>query len=76
MPDAVTTPTLADAAAALETAVSRLEDVAEALAHRAAEREEVPDIDPASDAAAAAMAEAARRLDGVIARLQTVLEVE
>lgn len=76
MPDAVAAPTLTDAATALETAVARLEDVAEALAHRAAEREEAPDTDPAAEAAAAAMAEAARRLDAVIARLQAVLEVE
>lgn len=73
MPDAAAAPTLADAAAALETAVSRLEDVAEALAHRAAERDEHA---PEGEAAAAAMAEAARRLDAVIARLQAVLEQE
>jgi division protein CdvB (Snf7/Vps24/ESCRT-III family) len=72
MPDAAAAPTLADAATALETAVSRLEDVAEALAHRAAERGEAPE----TDGAAAAMAEAARRLDAVIARLQGVLEQE
>ncbi len=71
MPDAAAAPTLADAASALETAVARLEDVAEALAHRAAEREA-----PETDHAAASMAEAARRLDAVIARLQGVLEQE
>lgn len=72
MPDAAAAPTLADAAAALETAVSRLEDVAEALAHQATERAETP----RDGHAAAAMAEAARRLDAVIARLQGVLEQE
>jgi hypothetical protein len=72
MPDAHAAPTLADAAAALEAAVSRLEDVAEALAHRAKEQA----ANPPDAEAAAAMAEAAQRLDAVIARLSAVLEQE
>lgn len=65
-------PSLAEAAAALESAVSRLEDVAEALAHRAGERA----ADPPGAEAAATMAEAAERLDAVIARLSAALEQE
>lgn len=72
MPDAASVPTLAEAASALEAAVSRLEDVAEALALRAEEQA----ANPPDAEAAATMAEAAQRLDAVIARLAAVLEQE
>lgn len=68
MPDDA--PTLEAACAMLETAVARLEQVAEAIACREEERAK----EPSAEALAATMAEAAERLDAVIARLAAVLE--
>jgi len=68
MPDDA--PSLEAACALLEHAVARLEQVAEAIARREEERAKAP----SADALAATMAEAAERLDAVIARLSAVLE--
>ena len=68
MPDHA--PSLEAACALLERAVVRLDEVAEAIARREEERAK----EPSAEVLAATMAEAAERLDAVIARLAAVLE--